>query len=93
MGICDKCKRLCPSTKMRQGDDPLCDECETKRVATLAREQQHRKLRSFSMHTAGETSNMNNESAQAATAELPCGAQPSVDPNATHSETPPESGI
>ena len=93
MGICDKCKRLCPSTKMPQGDDPLCDECETMRVATLVREQQHRKLWSFSMRTTDETSTMNNESAQAATAELPCGAQPSVDPNATHSETPPESGI
>ena len=39
---------------MRQGDDPLCDGCEAKRVATLASERQQRKLRS-AMRTAGET--------------------------------------
>ena len=60
MGICDKCKRLCPRTKMRQGDGPLCDGCEAKRVATLASEQQQRKLRS-AMRTAGETPTMNTK--------------------------------
>ena len=65
MGICDKCKLLCPSTKMRQGDDPLCEECEAKRVATLAREQQQRKLRSFSTRAAdGETPATNTNSTQ-----------------------------
>ena len=90
MGICDKCKRLCPSTKMRQGDDPLCDECEAKRVATLAREQQQRKLRSFSTRAAdGETPATNTNFTPDAIDEPPRDGQPSVDGTSAHSETPP----
>ena len=77
---------------MRQGDDPLCDECETKRIATSACEQQQRKLRS-SMHAAGgETLTMDTESTQAAAAaEPPRDGQPSVEVVTTHSETSPAS--
>ena len=92
MGICDKCKRLCPSTKMRQGDDPLCDECETKRVATLACEQQQRKLRSSMRAAGGETSTMDTDSTQAAAAaEPPRDGQPPADVVTAHSETSPAS--
>ena len=92
MGICDKCKRLCPSTKMRQGGDPLCDECETKRIATLACEQQQRKLRSSMRAAGGETSTMDTESTQAAAAaEPPRDGQPSADVVTAHSETSPAS--
>ena len=93
MGLCDKCKRLCPSTKMRQGDDPLCDECKTKRIATLACEQQQRKLRSSMRAVGGETSTMDTKSTQAvAAAEPPRDGQP-PDVVTTHSETSPASRI
>ena len=46
MGVCERCRILCPSTIIRQGDEALCDVCETHRVRTLEAEHQQRKTRS-----------------------------------------------
>ena len=77
---------------MRQGDDALCDECDTKRIVTLACEQQQHKLRSSMLAAGGETSTMDTESTQAAAAaEPPRDGQPPADVVTAHSETSPAS--
>ena len=54
MGVCERCRKLCPSTIIRQGDEALCDVCETYQVRTLEAEHQQRKTRS-ALRSAGST--------------------------------------
>ena len=54
MGVCERCRKLCPNTITRQGDEALCDVCETPRVRTLQAEHQRRKTRSASRSQAAQ---------------------------------------
>ena len=52
--MCERCHKLCPSTIIRQGDEALCDVCETHRVKTLEAEHEQLKIRS-ALRSVGST--------------------------------------